>query len=120
MLRLAEDNRADAPGATPGAFQSRVGLHVCGRRLQFGADAESERQLSWSRMSRRSSVSVLPKTGEKMPYLHALMSLRGNFNRSIKIGLQNSLKKQPFFRSLLVPWQGLARRSPNGSAPISE
>jgi len=36
-----------------------------------------------------------------MPCLRALMSLRGNFNRSIKIGLQNSLKKQPFFRSLL-------------------
>src|SRR5690349_11987674 len=96
MLRLAEDNRADAQGATPGDFQSGVGVHVRGRRLQLGADAESERQLSWCRMSRGSSVSVLPKTGEKKPYLQALMTSRGNFNRSIKIELRNSLKNTRF------------------------
>src|SRR5215467_10165250 len=96
MLRMAEDNRADAQGATPGDFQSGVGVHVRGRRLQFGTDAESERQLGWCRMSRGSSVSVLPKTGEKMPYLQALMSLRGSFSRSIKIGLRDSRKNIRF------------------------
>ena len=85
MLRLAEDNRADAQGATPGDFQSGVGVHVRGCRLQSGADAESERQLSWCLMSPGSSVSELPQRGEKKPYLQALTRLRRSLSDPIKI-----------------------------------
>src|SRR5215510_3918215 len=96
MLRLAEDNRADAQGTAPGDLQGGVGVHVRGRRLQPSADAESERQLSWCRMIRGSSVSVLPKTGEKKPYLQVLPSLRGSFACSSKIELRNSSENGRF------------------------
>src|SRR5215469_5553847 len=83
MLRLVEDHRLDAEGPSPWAVQGGVGVHVCGGRLQLGADAEPEDELSWCRMSQRSTVSVLAKNERKIAYLQTLTTLRVD---SIKLG----------------------------------
>jgi hypothetical protein len=60
-LRLAEDDCADAEGATPGHSEGRVGVYFCGRGLQPGADAESAVAGSSVRVSRGRGVSKIAK-----------------------------------------------------------
>src|ERR1039457_6135774 len=58
---MAEDDCADAEGATSGGPPGRVGVYFCGRGLQPGADAESAIADSSVRVSRGRCVSKIAK-----------------------------------------------------------
>ena len=97
---MVEDDRADAEGAASGNFQGRVGVRLRGRRLQLGTDAESAGQLSWCRIGRRRSVSVLGQNGKRSPTYRYLGSWQSG-SRFGRIRVAAFLEKLPFFRSLL-------------------
>src|SRR5262249_35103938 len=86
-----------------------VGVHVRGGRVQSGADAEPEDELSWGRMSQRSSVSVLAKTRARRPTFQTLTLSRVD---SIKIRLWNSSKNAVFPQPARLIWRSRSNADP--------
>src|SRR5690348_16071776 len=60
---MAEDHCGHEKGPPPRHLQSWLGLHLRGRRLQLGADAEPRLVRGSIRITEGRSVSVQPKTG---------------------------------------------------------
>ena len=75
---MAEDDRTDAEGATPGNREGGLGVHVRGGSVQLGADAETVGQHGWCRMSQGRRVPGRGQSGRKGPQLEQVTRLRRN------------------------------------------
>src|SRR5262249_13856558 len=77
---MAEDYRSYAEGAASRNPESGLGVHLRGRRLQPGADAESAGQPGWCRMSQGRSV---PARGQNEPQIETLMHFQGSVAKTV-------------------------------------
>jgi hypothetical protein len=78
-LLVAEDDCVDPQGAASEDSQGRLGVDVRGRGVQPGANAKSDCQSGWCRMS-MGEVPARDQRGPNGPQLPVLMHLKNSTN----------------------------------------
>src|SRR5262249_10497482 len=82
-LRLAEDGGDVAQNQTQGSAESRMGVHLRGRRLQPGADPKPGPG-DWPSGRLRSSVSGLPEKGSQTQRARRIGAKKGEHRSQIE------------------------------------